>query len=481
MADINIFGSFLDPLNQDIGSGKLINVRPVPRQDAEQKPGKVRLLGTPGLTTVCAPTTAACIVLCHALGSVWSGHADGSIFYDVHTPTPKKAGSVKVNPVAPIIRMAEDRTALAIAANFDTSGKGGNGAGYTATQTAGVVNANFASDDSIDFDPWTVCELDNMTIWSGASNVFANQSAKMFSSTPLAPATVPPNNFATKEARADPVLDVITTGRYFWPMGSRSIEQYYDSGSGSDFPFVPFTNSLIEVGLAVRTSLAALHGRLIWIGTDKRVWLGGGQSGQPVSPAWLNLLLQQLPAAQFAALTGYAYSQGGDDFYTLTSPGNWSVEGALSTNFWSYRQTPGRPDHAGRCAVEHDSGVTYVGMDSGQICYVDLTSASEPAGTLARTMITPWIGNEETWNTINRVDVTSGMGPSAGQFQLDWSADGLQTFKGVRQITFPAAGTRRGVAFGLGSARRRQLRFQYSGPQAPFLFDEIFVDKTEGT
>jgi len=481
MADVDILGSYLDPLNQDIGSGKLINVRPVLRQAAEQKPGKARLLGTPGLTVVCAPTGAACVVLCHALNSVWSGHADGSIFYDVHTATPKSAGKVQVNPVAPIIRMAEDRTALAIAANFDTSGKGGNGAGYTATQSAGVVNANFADSDNIEFDPWSVCELDNMTVWAGASNVFANQSSKMYNSIPLAPANVPANNFDTKEARADPVLDVMTTGRYFWPFGSRSIEQFYDSGSGSDFPFVPFTNSLIEVGLAVRLSLASLHGRLIWIGTDKRIWLGSGQSGQPVSPAWINLLLQQLSVADFASLTGYAYSQGGDDFYTLTLPGKWSIEGALSTNFWSYRKSPGRPDHAGRCAVEHDSGVTYVGLDTGQICYVDLTSASEPAGLIERTMITPWIGNQETYETINRVDITSGMGPGAGTFQLDWSKDGLQTFKGVRQITFPEVGARRAIARGLGSERRRQLRFQYSGNAAPFYFDEIFVDKAAGT
>lgn len=461
MAALDIIGSFADPLQQDQGASKLLNCRVVQRKQEEQKLTQVRLVGSPGLTKVCKPTASSCIVLCHAVGTMWSGHADGNIYHHIETNAPVLAGTVTVDPAIPIIRMAEDRTCLAIA---------GAGSGYTATVAAGVVNANFQT--SINFDPSTVCVLDNYTIWAGASDTFANQSDKMYSSSPLAPAVVDANAFAVAEARADELLDVVTLARTFWPFGTRSIEMWYDQGGSADFAFTPFTNSLIEVGLAARRTLASMHGMAIWVGTDRRVWMGRGQGGQPISPGWVDLLLQQI---NLNNLTAYMYSQGGDEFYMLTLEGTWSVELAVSTMSWVYRQTFGRLDHAGRCAVEHDGGVSYVGLDTGEVCTLDLTTANEPAGQMQRSITTMWIGIQEARNIINQIDVTSYMGPDAGEFTLEWSEDRMVTLKGLRYITWPEPGTRRAIARALGASRRRQVRLSYSGAKAPFEMDEFFV------
>ncbi len=472
MGVVNILGSFADPLNQDQGASKLVNCRIVTRKQEEQKPGMVRLVGSPGLTEVCLPVASPCIVLCEAVGTLWSGHANGQIYSGAETASPTLQGTVTVDPTTPIIRMSEDRTALCIASNG--TGGGGTGSGYTAT-LAGVVFTGFQS--SIDFDPSAVCELDNFTVWAGASNTYANQSDKMYSSDPLAPATVQPNSFATAEARADAVLDVVTLGRTFWPFGTRTVEQWYNQGGSSDFAFTAFTNSLIEVGLAARRTLANLHGMAIWVGTDRRVWMGKGQSGQPISPGWVDLLLQQV---DLSSLTAFMYGQGGDEFYVLTFEGSWSIEVAISTMTFEYRQTNGRDDYAGRCAFENAGGVTYIGLVTGEICTLDLATASEPAGVMPRTAITVWIGDEETRNVINQVDMTSYMGPSAGTFLLDWSEDRLATFKGLRTITWPEPGTRRAVARAMGTSRRRQIRLRYTGETAPFEIDEIFVNVSPG-
>lgn len=473
---LNLLGSFMDPLNQDIGAGKLINCRVVRRGlFVEGKPGFARLVGSPGLTLVSSPSIFSCIALCHALGNIWSAHADGSIYYGVETANPVFAGKVTVNPAYPVIRLAEDRTALCIASNGTANG--GTGSGYTATQSGGVVWTGFQNSNNIQFDPSAVCELDNATIWAGASNTYANQSAKMYSSVQLAPANVNANAFSTKEARADAVLDVVTTGRNFWPMGSRSIEQYYDSGSGADFPFVPYTNSFIEVGLAARLTLAVLHSKIMWVGTDRRVWLGQNQAAQAVSPAWVDMALQQVDLTQ---LTAYMYSQGGDEFYVLTLNGSWTLEYAVADGSWCYRQSNGRSDHVGRCAVEHDGGITYVGLATGQVCKLDMTAAGEAGAVMTRVILTPWIGKLETRNTINAVTMASYLGPAAGTFQFDWSEDGFGGVpRGVRQIAFPAPGIKRAVARNLGTSRRRQLRFTYQGNGAPFGFDELFADVSE--
>lgn len=488
MPPLDILGSFADPKNLDQGAGKLVNVRVVPREMKEGKVAKVRFIGAPGLTQVSKPTSSPCIAISHALGTIWSGHADGSIYSGVETNAPVLAGSVAVNPFQPIVRFAEDRTALAIASNGNANPIA-FGTGYTATQSAGVVNAGF--DVSINFDPSTVAELDNQTLWSGASNFYASQDAKVYRSQPLQPADVQPNSFGTKEARADRVVDLAISGRVLWPLGSRSLEQWYDSGANTDMPFIPYPNSLVSVGLAARLSLAVLRDLIMFVGTDKRVWLCHGQAGKPISPAWIDLLLQQLSATELGLLTAYAYGQGGSDFYVLTSPGAWSLELAGSTGVWSYRQSPGaRLDHAGRCATEHEGGNTFVGLDTGEICTVNINSATEPAGPLSRVMITPWVGGQESRQTFNSIDVTSSMGPQAGSFDLDWSEtndvtvnDVLvtpRTWRGARQIVMPQPGNRRAIGREFGTGRRRQFRLQYNGTQAPFTIDELFAQITSG-
>jgi hypothetical protein len=83
MTTINILGLFLDTGNLDQGSAKLVNVRVVPRDPKEGREAGVRFIGAPGLDVVSRPATAPCLALSHALGTVWSVHADGSVWYDV--------------------------------------------------------------------------------------------------------------------------------------------------------------------------------------------------------------------------------------------------------------------------------------------------------------------------------------------------------------------------------------------------------------
>jgi hypothetical protein len=504
MPPLNLLGTYADPENLDEGAGKLVNVRVVPREQAKEgKPAPVRFVGAPGLPQVCKPTSAPCIAICHALNTIWSGHADGSIYYGVNTAAPTFAGTVLVNPFQPVIRFAEDRTALAIASNANAINPLQFGTGYTATQGAGVVNAGF--DASINFDPSAVAELDNQTLWSAASNFYANQDAKVYRSQPLQPANVQPNSFGTKEARADRVVDLAISGRVLWPLGSRSLEQWYNSGANTDMPFVPYPNSLISVGIAARLSLAVLRDLIVFVATDRRIWLCAGQSGKPISPAWVDLLLQQLTAANSRRLpptrTGRAAA------ISTCSRCRRVVAGAV-------RRLPG----CGRIASHQADGWTTPGAarrsttaalrTSGstpaRFARSTSTAHSEPAGTLSRTMITPWVGGapaknmltsgtgqEETRSVVDAIDVTSSMGPQAGTFELDWSetndvtVNGVlvasRVWRGLREIVLPQPGTRRAIGRNFGSSRRRQFRLRYGGTQAPFTIDELFAQVTGGS
>src|SRR5690606_24975395 len=105
----------------------------------------------------------------------------------------------------------------------------------------------------------------NQTLWSAASNYYANQDARVYRSQPLAPATVNPNSWGTKEARADRVIDLAVSGRIVWPLGARSLEQWYNSGANTDMPFVPYPNSLFSVGIAARLSLSVLRDLIVFV------------------------------------------------------------------------------------------------------------------------------------------------------------------------------------------------------------------------
>lgn len=480
-APFNILGSFADPSSFDSGAAKLTNVRVVLRQATEGRPAKLRLVGTPGLTQVCQPTSSGVLAINNAQGTAWSVHENGNVYSGVETGAPTLKGAVNFGGVQyPIVRMAELKTQLALAANFDTGPSGGKGAGYVATLLGGVVNQDFWQIGKISFDPSAVTVLDNIAIWGGGSDAYgAGQDFRMFASAVGDATSVAANAFASKEGRSDPLLDMGLTVRNFYAYGEDSLEPWYDAGSGADFPFIPYTNTLFDVGLANRRTLATVHGKLMWIGTDCRVWLGHAQSADPVSPGWLDLELQTLAnTGKLVELTAYMYAQGGDEFYVLSRPGLWTLEMALSTGMWDYVQSNGRLDSARRCAHEMKEGVTLVGLDTGHICKLDITNANEPAGRLNRELISPWIGDETDWHTLDAITVTSSLGPAAGNFTLDWSEDGFTTSKGLRQITFGSPGSKRAIARQLGSSRRRQVRMQYSGATAPFEFDELFGDVT---
>lgn len=456
---LNVVASFASPSFKDDPQGsRLVNCRAVLRQQqVEGKPAATRVVGAPGLVQLCRPSTAACVALGRALGTSWSVHADGMVFRDVHT-----GGAVAVGQVSPgdIIRAAEDRTALAIA----------SAGAYIATQSS--VAPVTMPDDS----PSTVAIADSRTFWAGFP-ISSPRSDRMYVSASLAPQTVDANAFATAEARPDAILDLLALGRVLWVFGTGTMEQWYDSAASTDFPYSAYPNSLLEVGLSTdaRATLAACQGRAWAVCTDGRVWGFEGQQGQPISPAWLDRAIMNVPRS---TLAGCAYSYGGDMFYVLTSRGNWTVELTNSLGLWNYRESPGLGYHRARSALQYEpANMVLMGLDNGVIGRLDGSVGTEAGVNMSVGVTFPPIGSQIDKHTLGSVDAVSPMGPSAGNLLLDWSDDNGATFKGLRTIQMPEPGIKRGVARGLGTTRRRQLRVRYNG-SAPFALDELWPNIT---
>lgn len=366
----------------------------------------------------------------------------------------------QVNP-GDVIRVDADRTGLVIA----SAGNGTTGAYFATLSSVTPVTVP-------DENPSTVCVADSYTFWSGFTT---ERSDRIYRSETVNPSNVDANWFATAEARPDAVLDVLALGRIMWVFGGETMEQWYDAAASTDFPYAPYPNSLLNVGLAsdARATLAFCQGRAWCVGTDGRVWGVEGQQGQPISPAWVDRAIASVPKSSLCAV---AYSYGGDMFYMLTSRGNWSIELTNSLGLWNYRESPGLGYHRARAAVQYEAAdAVLMGLDTGHIGRLDNAVATEPGGIISRAASFPPIGSQLTKHTLNAIDATSPMGPDAGSLLLDWSDDDGATFKGLRTIELPTPGKKRTVARGLGTTRRRIIRLRYNGT-APFAVDELWPD-----
>jgi len=120
MTALNILGSFQDPKNLDEGAAKLVNVRVVPRKVEEGKPAQVRFVGAPGLVRF--PSRQVRRALRSATRKKHLERARRR-----HDLAPCGHGCARLcrhracQPVNPVIRFAEDRTALAIASNLNVT------------------------------------------------------------------------------------------------------------------------------------------------------------------------------------------------------------------------------------------------------------------------------------------------------------------------------------------------------------------------
>src|ERR1700677_1858140 len=115
MPALNVIASFQNPNGLDYMSSRLTNVRAILNETTQGKKAAVRLIGTPGLTTIWRPSTAVVQALGKALVTTWAVYADGSVWRGVHTSTPILVGNLGPATAASIVRVVEDLTGLVIA------------------------------------------------------------------------------------------------------------------------------------------------------------------------------------------------------------------------------------------------------------------------------------------------------------------------------------------------------------------------------
>lgn len=150
-------------------------------------------------------------------------------------------------------------------------------------------------------------------------------------------------DFATAESNPDPLQTTFTDHNDIWLPGTTTIEIWQDTG-GQDFPFQASTFAKIERGTLSGLSFAADDNTVIFLGDDGVVYRADGYRPLRISTHPVEEALRKCSAANLAQAYAVIYFHGGHKFYTLTVPGELTVQYNFATQLWNEAHTYGYPD-----------------------------------------------------------------------------------------------------------------------------------------
>lgn len=279
--------------------------------------------------------------------------------------------------------------------------------------------------------------------------------------------------FATKQAKSDPLVRVLVANREVLLFGTQSIEPWTDAGT-FPFPFQRVTGAIIDRGTVAPLSPAEWSNTVYWLGDDLVVYSALGYNPVRISTSAIEEQIRKLATAVDAF--GMTYSQEGHSFYVLTFPtGNRTFVYDISTGIWHERVSGTQLTYAAwnvNCIVS-TGGLTYAGSNAGKFGILDLDTFTEYGQPLSSYAWTQPLYNDGKRATISVLELECelGVGIPLGQgsapvVMVRTSDDGGATWSNERQAQLGATGDRidRARVFRLGIFRQRMFEFRISDP-----------------
>lgn len=142
-------------------------------------------------------------------------------------------------------------------------------------------------------------------------------------------------NAAQAESQPDDLLRSYVFNQLVYMFGVRSIETWYNSGSGSP-PFDRVDTQMIPVGLAAMHSIAHTDNFMYWLGDDKQVYQAStGGAHNRISSKAIAHAIEGYSIVSDAV--GWSLTLEGQNFYVLHFPSQnitWAVNESLSDQGW---------------------------------------------------------------------------------------------------------------------------------------------------
>jgi hypothetical protein len=298
----------------------------------------------------------------------------------------------------------------------------------------------------------------------------------------------------------DKMVGVKVARRTVYLFGTKSLEQWYDSG-GADNPFSRIDGGFFEIGCVAKDSIAEMDG-VFWLSGDEKgagsVWTVTGGAPRRISTPAIEFAIAQWPDMSDAE--AFTYNQEGHSFYVLSSvSGNetWCYD--ITTNEWhqrAYLHSSGalyriRP----RCHMYFTNRNLVGDWETGAIYGYDLDTYSDNGNPLPaiRACSTLQSGLEMQPHTSFQLVMDPGVGLTGGtvagsgfigllalmqagaatviqgqdpQAMLRWSKDGGKTWSNALWRSFGRIGeyARRCIWRRIGGGRRMVLEVTITDP-----------------
>jgi len=246
-------------------------------------------------------------------------------------------------------------------------------------------------------------------------------------------------DFASAENNPDDINAHATTESDLYLLGANTCQVFYFSGN-IDFPYDPYPNGTLEIGVEAPHSLAQFVGGLVWLASDKDgdayVVHVNGLTGQPISTPEIDWQISQLAIRNDAI--GSIYRQSGRTFYVLTFPSadkTFCFDLTPDGRDWHERKSFG----IGRwrvAGIGYLSGNVIAGdYDNAKIYKMDFDTFDEDGAVLERIRVAPVIHKTRKimtfWEVIVELKVGVGLTTGQGsdpQIMLRYSDDGGNTW-----------------------------------------------------
>lgn len=124
-------------------------------------------------------------------------------------------------------------------------------------------------------------------------------------------------NYAEAETQPDSLVRVYVFNQLLYLFGSRTVEQWYNTGQGNP-PFARRDTSLVNVGLAGKHAVTNTDQFLYWLGDDLKVYQCVGASARAISTTGIAHIIESLTVASDCVASSFVHD--GQDFVLFKFP-----------------------------------------------------------------------------------------------------------------------------------------------------------------
>lgn len=178
-------------------------------------------------------------------------------------------------------------------------------------------------------------------------------------------------------------------------MGVRTIEGWYNSGTGSP-PIARLDGQIFEVGLAAKHSVAETDEAFYWLGDDNSIYRSQAGAKQRISSDAISNAIQSYSTIDDAI--GGTFTIEGQNFYVITFPSEnqtFAVNESLGVNGWFELSSGINGDkYQGSSFINCYNKNIVADESNGKIYELDFNTYTNDSETLKRTRVTSSINGD---------------------------------------------------------------------------------------